>query len=291
MKLHYLDRSTTSDDSFSVQHHVFPYFLRIWHYHPELELSYLKKSTGTRFIGDSIERFKQGDVVLIGEKLPHMWLNDEKYFSKTKKLQAEAIAIHFKKDFLGIAFFESKELRHIKSLLERSKYGLKFNTISLGLLEKIESLLELKGYQKLMLFIDVLSDLANHEDVTPLASKGYLNIFREGSNKVMYKTHEYIFKNFNRNISLEEVASIANMSPSSFSRSFKRVNRKTFKEYVNEVRIGYACRLLDENNYHIARVSRESGYNNISNFNRQFKKITGRTPTDYMKQHNNTVLN
>ncbi|MFC4222034.1 AraC family transcriptional regulator [Flagellimonas marina] len=292
MKLHYLDRSNTSDNSFSVKHHVFPYFLRIWHYHPELELSLIVKSKGTRFVGDSIERFQEGDVILIGEKLPHMWLNDDKYFSNSKNLQAEAIAIHFRKDFMGKDFCDSKELRHIKALIEKSRYGLKFNAPEKELIAKIESLVALNGFEKLMSFLNILNDLTNHKDITQLSSKGYLNIFREGNNKKMSKTHEYIFKNFNKgNISLEEVASIAHMSASAFSRSFKRVNGKTFNEYVNEVRIGYACKLLNEYNYNISRVSYESGYNNISNFNRQFKKITGRTPSDYIKQYKKLILN
>ncbi len=285
MKLHFLDRSSHEDISFTVKKNSYPYFLRIWHYHPELELVYVTKSSGTRFIGDSIERFREGEVILIGKNLPHMWLNDDEYFSDSGTLMAEATAIHFKQDFLGHDFLEAPEVKNIKELIEKSRYGLKFDSLGEKTKNEIEQLDRGSSFEKLVRFINILNDLANHRRKTILSSEGYLNAFKRTNNKNVDKVYEYIFNNFDKKIVLGEVAEIANMNPSAFSRFFKRVNRKTFKEYVNEIRIGYACKLLSEHRYNITRICYESGFNNISNFNRQFKKITGKSPSQYLQHH------
>ena len=285
MKLHFLDRSSHEDSSFTVKKNRYPNFLRIWHYHPELELVLVTKSRGTRFIGDSIERFREGEVILIGPNLPHMWLNDEEYFAESSTLIAEATAIHFRQDFLGTTFLEAPELKNIKGLIEKSRYGLKFESLGQNTKNGIEQLERNSGLEKLVNFIHILNDLANHEQKTILSSEGYLSTFKRTNNRNLDKIYEYIFNNFDKKIILSEVAEIANMNPSAFSRFFKRVNRKTFKEYVTEIRIGYACKLLSEHQYNITRICYESGFNNISNFNRQFKKITGKSPSQYLQHH------
>ena len=120
MKLHLLDRSSISNSSFTTKVNEYTYFLKIWHYHPELELVVILKSEGTCFVGDSIEKFEVGDVVLIGKNLPHMWLNDENYFDQDKDEAAKAIAIHFKQNYLGAAFFETPEMIHLLEFIKPS---------------------------------------------------------------------------------------------------------------------------------------------------------------------------
>lgn len=214
-----------------------------------------------------------------------MWLNDEEYFAESGSLIAEATAIHFRQDFLGNDFFEAPELKNIRELIEKSRYGLKFENLNPKIKNSIQVLDKGTQFEKLMRFIHILKHLADHKHKTVLSSEGYLNTFKKTNNKNLDKIYEYIFNNFDKQIVLSEVAEIANMNPSAFSRFFKRINRKTFKEYVNEIRIGYACKLLSEHQYNITRICYESGYNNISNFNRQFKKITGKSPSQYLQHH------
>ena len=126
MKLHLLDRTSSKNISFTVTDNIHPHFLRVWHYHPELELVVILKSTGTRFIGDSIEKFREGEVVLIGENLPHMWLNDPEYFVESSGLEAHALAVHFNLHFLGHAFFDAPEMKAISGLLQRAVLGIQF---------------------------------------------------------------------------------------------------------------------------------------------------------------------
>ena len=285
MKLHFIDRSNVKDNSFSIKHNNYPYFLRVWHYHPELELVYINKSEGTKFVGDSIERFEKGEVVLIGANLPHMWLNDKQYFDEPSNLMAEAYTVHFKKDFLGSEFFNANELRHIKDLIDVAQRGMKFVGVGDEIKKMLKELSKKEPFNRLMYLLRILDHLALCKEYTLLASRGYLATFRKFDTRGMGKTYQYIFNNFNKPISLTDVAEVASMNPSAFSRLFKKVNRKTFKEYLNEIRVGYARKLITENEYNITRICYESGYNNISNFNRQFKKITGKSPTEYQKQY------
>ncbi|UKM63826.1 AraC family transcriptional regulator [Flavobacteriaceae bacterium GSB9] len=284
MKLHFLDRSNLSNSSFATKVNEYPYFLKIWHYHPELELVVVLKSEGTCFIGDSVEKFGIGDVVLIGENLPHMWQNDEDYFKQTSKQTAKAIAIHFKQDYLGPKFFETPEMIHILELFERARFGLKFLNIDHKLISDIQGMLELEGFEKTMAFLNILNALAKHKETKRLSSQGFVNSFQASKSDTQDNVQAYIFKNFNQEISLDKAAEIANMNPSAFSRFFKRVNKKTFSKYVTEIRIGYACKLLLEKKFNISTICYESGFNNISNFNRQFKLVMNCTPSEYLEK-------
>lgn len=286
MKLHQLDRSSVNNSSFAAKINEFPYFLKIWHYHSELELVVILKSEGTCFIGDSINKFEVGDVVLIGKDMPHLWLNNEEYFQEDSKKTAKAIAIHFKEDSFGKGFFETPEMIHLLELFSRAKVGLKFLNLDKKIIPEIEAMLELDGFEKTIAFLIILNKLAKHKDTKSLSSHGFLNSFKLSRDTYQDKVQSYIFRNFNKDIRLEEAAKIANMNSSAFSRFFKRVNRKTFSRHVTEIRIGYACKLLIENKLNIAGVCYESGFKNISNFNRQFKIIMDCTPSEYLRKYN-----
>lgn len=285
MKLHLLDRSGISNSSFTAKVNEYPYFLNIWHYHPELELVVILKSEGTCFVGDSIEKVAVGDVILIGKNLPHMWLNDDGYFNKDEKDSAKAIAIHFKQNYLGDAFFETPEMTHLLDLFNRAKRGLKFLDVDKILIQEILKMVDLKGFNKTMSFLKILDKLANHKMTKVLASTGYVHSFIASKSDTQDKVQSYIFNNFNKEINLSDAAKIAHMNSSAFSRYFKRVNKKTFSRYVTEIRVGYACKMLIEKKFNITEVCYESGFNNISNFNRQFKIVMNCTPSEYLKNH------
>jgi len=285
MKLHFLDRSSVNNSSFSTRVNEYPNFLKVWHYHQEMELVVILKSQGTCFVGDCIEKFEEKDIVLIGQNLPHMWLNDTNYFQNDTKLIAKAIAVHFKKDYLGQDFFETPEMIHLLELFNRAKFGIKFFDVADELYDEFQTMINLEGFDKTMHFLSILNKLAKHKKFKLLASLGYINTFQVTENKTLDKVQAYIFKNFNLEITLDDVAQIANMNTSAFSRFFKRVNRKTFSQYLAEIRIGYACKLLLEDKFNIAEVCYESGFHNISNFNRQFKRIMKTTPSAYVKEH------
>lgn len=286
MKLHLLDRSNPSS-AISVKKNSYPNFLKLWHYHPELELVTILKSTGTRFIGDSIKKFQPKEVVLIGKNLPHMWLNDPHYFEDDNKLKAEAISIHFKEDFLGDTFLRLPEMTSIAQLFKKAEQGIQFKNVNNKLLQSIEKLNTESDFNKTYKFIDILYQLSLLSDCKLLANSGYTNLLKQNDSTLSNQVIAYVFKNFNKEISLKKVAEISKMNTSAFSRSFKRIHQKTFSKYVNEIRIGYACKLLIENDLNISAIAYETGFNNLSNFNRQFKIIKKTSPSAYIKKHVN----
>jgi len=284
MKLHVLDRSTSQNKSFSVSFNSYPNFLKIWHAHSEFELAVILESYGSCFVGDSITPFVPGTVVLIGKNLPHMWLNDDVFFQSDVNLKAEAIAVHFKEHFLGKEFWQLPEMTQIGALLTRSQQGILFRNLDGEFMQKVKLLLEKKGIERVMLFLALLDKLSHHSDFKLLASKSYQGKESQ-SNSKFYSVYEYIFEHFNEPIRLKDVATLVNMNPSSFSRLFTKLNRKSFSRYLNEIRIGYACKLLIEKQHSITSICYQCGFNNISNFNRQFKLIKQMSPSEYLKHY------
>ena len=285
MKPHFLDRSDLQNKSLSVHFNSYPHFLKVWHYHEQLELVVILKSTGTRFVGDNIEKFSEGEIILLGKNLPHMWLNDITYFEKNSNQVAEAIAIHFKEDFLGENFFKSPEMKHINVLFEKAKRGLKFIENTDKIISEIKKMVQLNDFERVIQMIQILNLLAKEKETVQLSSSGFLNSFNKTESKSLDNVYSYIFNNFKNQITLNDVAEIAHMNPAAFSRYFKKGSRKTFSRYLNEIRIGYACKLLLEQKYNVTDICYESGFNNLSNFNRQFKAITNYSPTKYLKDY------
>ena len=283
MKPRLLNRSNEQRQAFSIKKNRFPNFLKIRHYHPELELVYITEGTGTRFVGDNIEKFEPGELVLLGENLPHMWLNDKDYFQADSELMAEALCIHFKEDFTGKQFLELTGTEALTELFKNARQGIRFIDLDFPAAEMMQHLVEEKDeFQRLLKFLELLHKLAKHRYIKLLSSEGYLERKPEEHSD---KTHEFIFKNFTKQILLSDVAAIARMNPTAFSRYFKRIHRKTFSRYLIEIRIGYACKLLIENKINVSSACYESGFNNISNFNKQFRHIMDMSPSQYIKQH------
>lgn len=273
-------------ESISYQHVIDSHFLDLWHYHPELELVYIARSSGNCFIGDAIERFGPGTLMLLGSNLPHGWFNEPKYFQKNSKMKAESMAIHFSTDFLHVNLKDIPEFQQINQLMEKSKVGLLFGKeTQKQVCRLMDTMKKQDPFGRLLSFFQIMRCLSEAEDYRALSSAGYVKMFRE-TNDRLGRVHEYIMNNFHRDISLTEVADIALMNKSAFCRYFKKATKKSFSQYLNEIRIGYACRLLQEREETtISEIAFEIGYNNLSNFNRQFKIITGYAPTSYLQRH------
>lgn len=285
MKPKLIDRASHQNCSFTISHHIYPHFLKVWHYHPEIELVSIERSTGLRFVGDNVEKFEPGDLVMIGNNLPHLWRNDDIYFNESSNLQAEALVIHFGESLGVDNFFEIPELKSILKLLQRGRRGIKFTGKNRAKVVRImREMTGQKNLDRLLSLLHVLKLLAEDHEYQMLASEGFINTFSKKENRRLDGIYNYIANNFKEPISLEDISKIACMNPSAFSRYFRRINQKTFRDYLNEMRVGYACKLLMEGHYSIAEVCFESGFNNISNFNRQFKGITKFSPKEYKMQ-------
>lgn len=271
--------------SFSVRHDVLPDINNRWHCHPELELIYFKKGSGTQFIGDSIKQFKAGDMVLVGSNLPHYWRFDDAYFHHDENIKVEMIVVHFCENFWGDQFLQLPENKLIKVLLERSKRGLQINGSTK---EKLTALLaampNTDGADRIIMLLTALNTLAISNPVNYLTSIGFKYDHNESENDRLNNIYEYSVRNFRKKIYLDEIAEIAGVSSNSFCRYFKSKTRKTYSQFIIEIKVGYACKLLIENKLNIKQLCYDSGFNNFSTFHKHFKQVTGKSPLMYQKE-------
>ena len=250
-----------------------------WHFHPEVELVYVNKGKGKRHIGNHLSYFNNSQLILIGSNLPHHGFTDR------LTTNGKETIIQFKPDFLGNSFFVKPEMNSITALLNRAKNGILFKTDTknrVGL--KIEQLNEVDGFKRIIDFLDVLNILATAEDYILLNADGFaFETSHQDSNKidVIYK---YIDKNFQKQIPLQKIADKVSMTVPAFCRYFKKATGKTFTQIVNEYRVVHATKLLTESQSSVTDICFESGFNNFSHFNKQFKSIIGKSALNYRKE-------
>lgn len=283
----FLKKNTRSfEQSFYIGKFSVNHTYDIWHNHSELEFLHVLNGSGTRFIGDSIESFSSGDLVLVGSNLPHVWRSDKIYYEGVPEIQAELILTQFTKDFAGKDFFSLPEMISVQELLEDSNQGLQIlGKTRENVSERLVKLVAMDGGEKLLEFIQILNYISKTKEYRKLSSIGFVDSYQsKGSNRIN-KVHDFIMNNFMEDITLKEAADIANMNETAFCRYFKTTTLKTFTQFLNEVRIGYACRLLLHEDLNISGIGYECGFKNISYFNRVFKNSLGITPQQYQRKH------
>jgi AraC-like DNA-binding protein len=256
-----------------------------WHYHPEIEILYCIKGKGTNFIGNSIRTIEEGELLVLGKNLPHTRQRDREYYLKNPFETPESIVIQFRDDFLGDRFFDLREFAHIRRMLNTAALGLKFfgNTLA-RVTQRLHNIVEMDGTASVLELLAILDTLARSEEFIKLNSVSYVNDVHEKASQKINKVYHFTIEHFREPISLKEVASLTDHSTSAFCRYFKTRTRKSYFQYLTEIRIGYACEMLREGNMDVTRVCFASGFNNLSNFNKQFKKIMKMTPSDYRNQ-------
>jgi AraC-like DNA-binding protein len=265
-----------------------PHFTVPWHYHPEIEILYVVKSSGTCYIGDCINSFNAGDITIIGENVPHWWKSNIKYINGTIKDGIKALIIQFNKDIFGADFINTPEMSQIKDLLEKSKRGIRFNGKTKEILgKKMLKIFRLKGIHRITELILLLDIMAGSSEYNYQSSLGYSKLLNSYDFYRFNKIHEFLVTNFTKQISLDDISRVVNMSPTALCRYFKKHTNKTLFTFLNEIRIGHACKLMIEENIAISNASYESGYNNLSHFNYQFKRIMKVTPTEYLSAYKN----
>lgn len=276
-----------SDSSFLYNKWISDYFDKPWHFHEEYELVLIDKSSGTKFIGDNVSLFEEGDLLLIGSNIPHLFRNNKEYYSKDKKLEANSTFIHFTEKFLGHDFFELPEMRIVNNLLARASLALEIQgNIKNYTIRKLHEMNDESPPQRLVSLLDILIRLSESKELKPLLSTQFdaHYISNTKDTERIDKVIEFIMKNYTQEIYVTEIANMINMSSASFSRYFKHHTRKTFSNYVTEIRISHACRILMQEDRNISEISYLCGFENISNFYRHFRKITGIIPKDYRKR-------
>lgn len=282
MKIMHEQLSFEGNNSFKVKWDDFPHFTFPWHFHSEFEMVYVIKSFGKRFVADHIEDFEAGDLVLLGNNLPHFWKSDEAFFRNDPNYKVNAVVIHFPVDFFEYQIQNYPEFFKIKDLLKRSSQGVSFHKeVSDNVGKKIKRLLRLKGIDRTLYFIKILDQLANSKQYKLLASESYQPNIHDWSNSRLEKVLNLINSNYRHPLKLETVSSHIGMNPTAFCRYFKEKTGKSFSQFLIDMRVGYACKLLIEDQLSVSQICFESGFNNLSNFNRQFKKNTSYSPTEF----------
>lgn len=250
-----------------------------WHYHPELELVYVNGGTGRRQVGSHISYYRNGELILIGSNLPHCGFTDS-----LSNYEQETV-IQMKPDFLGSDFLEIPEMRSIKSLFERSKMGIVFHgEVKRGVGARIEALRGKENYERLLGLLEILKLLEVADQYTVLNAQGFILETELQDNNRINIIFNFVKDEFKRQIVLDEIAGKVSMTVPAFCRYFKKITGKTFTQFVNEYRLSHAAKLLHEHQISITDVCFESGFNNFSHFNKQFKKFTGKTPSTYRNE-------
>jgi AraC-like DNA-binding protein len=274
------------EESFVVKAFEYPFFPTPWHFHPEYEIVLVQESSGKRFIGDSISDFYAGDLAFIGPDLPHLYRNDDSYYEndKASSKAAKSIVVHFLEKSLGPNFHTLPEAKNINILFARSQLGLDIHGhTKTECIEMLQKMLSLKGLPRWIKLIEILLLLSESTELTPI-SQSYMVGKNEAESVRMNRIFEFVMHNFKNEICIGEVADLVNLSPNSFSRYFSQRTRKSFINFVNEVRLNHATKLLQENTKSVAEICFECGFNNLSNFNRQFKNKYQINPLAYNRQ-------
>ncbi|KHJ37295.1 melibiose operon regulatory protein [Pedobacter glucosidilyticus] len=279
--------SVEIESSFNIKHHIMPNYGNVWHYHPELELHYNIAGEGVRFIGDNISNFIPGEIILLGENLPHAWRCNEAYYQNNTDLNIEGIVMQFLPDCLGKTLLTLPETYQLLKLYEKAKSGM---IIKGKARDKVADLMrntaQAEGLDKIILLLSILKVLAETHEYEPIVNgQGSFYQSNESDTIRLNKVFNYTHSNYKKDITLEEIASISNLSVTSFCRYFKLMTKKTYYDFLIEIRISHACRLLVENKLPTEVICFDCGFNNVSNFYRHFKKVTGMTPLDYKKKY------
>jgi AraC-like DNA-binding protein len=279
MRPHIQKLPLSEHSSFLADKFITPYFETPWHYHPEYELVLIIKGNGKRFVGNHVADYEEGNLTFLGPNLPHL------FRKQNNAINGGSLVIHFKDEFLGNEFGTIPEMQKIRLLFEKSKMGLHIkgqtrDKISL----QMHGILKQRGMERLIALLQLLNSLADSTEYELLSNPDVSGQNRKDNDR-LNKVFDYVMTNFTNNIQIEDVAKIANMSYSGFSRYFKNRTKKTFSHFVNEIRIGHACKCLMESDVSISTVCYESGFNNLTHFTEQFKNIVKLTPNQFKKQN------
>jgi AraC-like DNA-binding protein len=256
-----------------------------WHHHPEYELCLITKGRGRRMVGDNIDRFENNDLVFIGSYTPHECLCDPEYYDHPDGFQGEGIVVQFLYDFLGEKFFKVPENSSLNKFIIESSRGYSFygetkNKI-IAIMLKMN---ELSDTERIFALFSIFKVFATTSEYNLLSSTALAEPFWMNEAGTMQRAFKYILQNFQKPIVISDLLKITNMSNTSFYASFKKTYRMPFKDYLLNIRVGYACKLLTDESQNISGIAYDSGFGNISNFNRQFKKIKGITPSQYQEK-------
>lgn len=261
-----------------------------WHIHPEYELVYIIKGKGKRFVAERVDAIEDGTLTLIGSNIPHFYISTDEYY-KLKNLNAVWHVLQFPKSVFPSGMEGSKEFQHILLLLARSNYGLSFkdSTIKKKVIQLIDQINTQHGIHKVISLYTILDLLGQDKNVIQLLNYDYFKSITANKNDIVNKVYEYLINNFKYNVTLDEIANSVSYNPSSLCSFFRKHTQFTIFDCLRDIRISFACKLLINSDQTITQIAYESGYNNLSHFNKQFFQQTSLTPSAYRSMYRNNL--
>ncbi|MEN8157576.1 MAG: AraC family transcriptional regulator [Bacteroidota bacterium] len=255
-----------------------------WHYHQEFELSFITEGSGKRIVGDSVEGFHPGDLIFIGSRIPHVWFSESSHRRQHTGRTLESVYMLFNQDILPDPITSLPEFEYVRKAIKLSERGIRITGETLNEVSRIMLQLPyMNSMKKLMFFYEIMDLIGRSSSFSYLASSDYVKSKFETTNSRIHRIHEFLMKNYQTDIDLNEVAGIVHMAPASVCRFFKSSTGLTVFEYLNKIKIDYSCQLLLNTDMNIVDISYDCGFNNLSHFNKQFKKFIGQTPTIFRK--------
>ena len=249
------------------------------HQHGEIQISYVEKGKGTLIVGDSLNEYKMGDILVIGSFIPHVFRSDTKV-----KEESLMHTLFFDRDSFGKDFFALADLLTTQSFFKKSKYGMRVLSNKKKITILFKELAHQNKVEQIASLLMIIN-LITRSRTSPLSSFVYGKSFSDHEGKRMSDVYEYAMERYNSEITLDEIAETANMSKNAFCRYFKKRTNKTFFQFLIEIRIESACKQLSGQPEHpIGQISEQCGFSNIANFNRKFKELKGCTPSQYRNQ-------
>lgn len=285
MKAHLIEVGLQKKQLISFKKIEQQHFKSPFHFHELCEMNYVVESFGKRIVGDNISNFSSGDFVLMSSNLPHIWYNDPLYFREQNLAPAKAIVTYFDPNFLIDLTSDNQYISKIEAFLEKAKRGVRiFGNTRQNAVKILERILNKNPLERVIDFLGIIKLFLESSEYECLASIGYQHSFNQKDTQRMNNVYQYIIQNFSEPISLQQIASVANLTPPAFCNFFKKRTQKSFTQFLNELRVGHACKLLQNRELTIADVCFQSGYQNMTHFNNYFKKIVKKTPSQYRKE-------
>ena len=258
-----------------------------WHFHPEFELTYIAKSNGMRYVGDSVLEFEKGDLVLLGPNLPHCWKN-----TNDNEVESKSIVLQWREDFIGEGWLTRTEFSDIGKLLTLASRGVKFgSTVTKKIVPVLCRMEEQTPFENIISLLQVLNVLAHSKNKTVLSGNNFAPKLNVKANERISLIHNFVIENYRRQITLKEISGVVSMSEESFCRFFKKTFSKSFFTFLNEYKIKLACQLLIDSNKQVAEIAFLSGYESLPFFYRQFNKFIKCTPLIYQQKYARAFVN
>ena len=249
-----------------------------WHFHSECQLSMVLEGEGQRVIGDRIQLIEKGEISLIGSNLPHVWQYDKRPDNKV-----HVVVVHFREDFAGSDFMNKPEMQLLRHTLKRARQGLQLRGSDREAAQAILSdMPQRNGFARVLGLLEILERFTVSEDCSPICSASFQSV--EARIDRLQTVYSFVEAHLDQPIDRSQAANIAHLTPSAFSRFFKQSSGVTFQEFLNDRRIGHACRLLMDPNPSVTEISLRCGFANVTSFNRSFRKLKGTSPTQFRKR-------